>query len=143
MRHFLKLVTSSCLGTILAFFTFFFILLVFTLPKAPNTTIAKQSILHLKLDLSTPELTNNVPTSPLLFDQTTSVGLNDLKRLILEASTDDNISGFLIQTENSALLPTKAIEINRAIKTFKESGKFCYAYGDFFSQSGYLSLIHI
>ena len=138
MRHFLKLVTSSCLGTILAFFTFFFILLVFTLPKAPNTTIAKQSILHLKLDLSTPELTNNVPTSPLLFDQTTSVGLNDLKRLILEASTDDNISGFLIQTENSALLPTKAIEINRAIKTFKESGKFCYAYGDFFSQSGYL-----
>lgn len=138
MRHFLKLVTSSCLGTILAFFSFFFILLVFTLPKSPNTTIATQSILHLKLDVSTPELTNNVPTSPFLFDQTTSVGLNDIKRLLLEASTDDNIAGFLIQTENSALLPTKALEINRSIKSFKESGKFCYAYGDYFSQSGYL-----
>jgi len=35
-------------------------------------------------------------------------------------------------------LPTKAIEISRAIKSFKESGKFCYAYGDYFTQSGYI-----
>jgi len=112
MRHFLKLVTSSCLGTILAFFAFFLILLVFTLPQAPDTSISHQSILHLKLNSSTPELS--------------------------EASTDKNIAGFLIQTENTALLPTKAIEISRAIKSFKESGKFCYAYGDYFTQSGYI-----
>ena len=142
MGHFLKLVTSSCLGTILAFFAFFMILLVFslgfTLLNAPDTSISKQSILHLKLNSSTPELTNNVPNSPFSFDQTTAIGLNDLKRLISEASTDKNIAGFLIETENTALLPTKAIEINRAIKSFKESGKFCYAYGDYFTQSGYL-----
>jgi protease-4 len=138
MRHFLKLVTSSCLGTILAFFAFFFIVLVFTLPNSPNTTISQQSILHLTLDLSLPELTNNVPSRPFSLEQTTAIGLNDLKRLLSEAKTDESISGFLIQTENTALLPTKALEINRAIKSFKESGKFCYAYGDYFTQSGYL-----
>ena len=138
MRQFLKLITSSCLGTILAFLTLFLVLAIISIPSSPDTGISSKSILHIKLNGPVPELTNNVESSPYVFEQTNTIGLNDIKKLLKTAESDNNIEGVLIQTESTSINPTKALEISRTISAFKESGKFCYAYGDYFTQSGYL-----
>jgi len=138
MRQFLKLITSSCLGTILAFLTLFLVLAIISIPSSPDTGISSNSILHVELNGPVPELTNNVESSPYLFEQTNTIGLNDIKELLAQAKSDNKIKGVLIQTENTSMNPTKALEISRAIRSFKESGKFCFAYGDYFTQSGYL-----
>ncbi len=138
MRQFLKLITSSCLGTILAFLTLFLVLAIMSIPSSPDKGISSKSILHIKLNGTVPELTNNVESSPYVFEQTNTIGLNDIKKLLKTAESDNNIEGLLIQTESTSMNPTKALEISRTIAAFKESDKFCYAYGDYFTQSGYL-----
>lgn len=138
MRQFLKLVTSSCLGTILAFLTLFLIIMFIGLSNEPQITTPNNSVLHIKLDGITPELTDNVMSSPYDFEAPTSIGLNDIARLIRKAKTDDKIKGILLQTEECYLNTTAALYIATVLDEFKSSGKFIHAYGHYFTQSGFV-----
>lgn len=138
MKQFFKFLFASCLGTFFALGgILFFFFLIGSAGSAP-VAISDNSILHLKLDGSIPELTNNVPPGQFGLSEGTTIGLNDITRLIKEASDDAKINGILLQTENVSLNPTTAFSLAEVISSFKESGKPVYAYGNYFTQSGYI-----
>lgn len=139
MRHFFKLVTSSCLGTILAFAVIFFIFLLIGVSSAPQQAVPKNGVLHITLDKTVPELSDNVAAKGTFsLESNDFVGLHDMRRLIEHAKTDDKIKGILLQTENTNIGTSKALEIAKYIRDFKESGKFVHAYGNYYTQVGYV-----
>jgi protease-4 len=64
-------------------------------------------------------------------------GLNSVLGAIESAKFDDNIEGISLETTylNAGVSQLKAIR--KGIESFKESGKFVYAYGDVYSQKNY------
>ena len=138
MRHYFKLVTASCLGTILAFLVFFFVLMLIGLSGETKTPTQKSAILHLKFDQDIPELSNNVSQGQFSFEKPDQLGLNDLKKLLRLAATDDHILGIILQPEQTFLNPTLSLQITQLLQEFKKSGKFIHAYGNVYSQSGYI-----
>ncbi len=100
--------------------------------------IANNSVLHLKFEGPTPELTDNIAeTSVFALESIKATGLNDVRRLIRAAKNDSKIKAIFIQTEMPQLSPSAAFELVEVLKEFKESGKPIMAYGDYFTQSGY------
>ena len=138
MKQFFKFFFASCLGTLFALggLIFFFFLLG-SAGSAP-VTIADNSVLLLKLDGNIPELTDNVPPGQFGFSEGTTIGLNDITRLIREATYDSKITGVLLQTENVMVNPTTALQLADELEAFKQSGKPVFAYGNYFTQSGYI-----
>ncbi len=64
--------------------------------------------------------------------------LFDIVETIRYASTDDNISGIILQLgQMSETSLTQMRYIGKALDEFKESGKAIYAYGEIYSQSQY------
>ncbi len=138
MRQFFKYVFSSCLGTILALGLIVLVLFLVGISSAPKNTIPNDAVLHLKLNTFLPELTNNVEQDPFAFEQPDMVGLNDLTALLRQAQDDKNIKGILLQTEEAALNTSTALYVSELLREFKASGKYLGAYGNYFSQTGYL-----
>ena len=90
MKNFLKYLTASCLGTILAIAVIILVLMVVGMSSAPDSSISSGSTLHIKLDTEVPELTDNVVSSgysfpPVALDRT---GLNDITKAIIKSSFD-------------------------------------------------------
>lgn len=112
--------------------------MLISLFSTPTKTYKDQSVLHLKFDDFIPEMSNNVAQEQFSFENTDKIGLNDLKLLIQQAANDSKISGILLQPEESGMNPTVALRITEFIEEFKTSGKFVHAYGNTFTQSGYL-----
>lgn len=138
MRQFFKLILTSCLGTILAIGLLFLVFFLIGLSSIPSQTVPTNSVLHLTFEGQVPDLTNNVPQNTFSLEQGDVIGLNDLRRLIQSATTDSNIKGILLQPENTSIGTTNALYIAGLLEEFKASGKFVYAYGNYFTQSGYI-----
>ena len=141
MKNFLKYLTASCLGTILALASILLVLMAIGLSSAPQTTITSGSTLHIQLDPGIPELTGNVPASSLSFppEVADNLGLNDITKAIVSASKDSKIGSMLIEPEFSYLGQSTTLSIYKAIETFKNSGKPVLAYGKYFTQSGIIA----
>jgi protease-4 len=92
------------------------------------------------LDFSLPliEKTNNVNQSLFTSNGDLLLGLQEFKELIEQAKGDSEIKGILISGEENVNGFATTQSIVEALKDFKSSGKFIYAYGDGYSQSGYL-----
>jgi len=119
------------------------VILFFVIFAAASSDTAEvapsEGILHLRLDHVIPELTDNVEQQTFSFESTQSIGVNDIVRLIRKAKTDENIKGILLRTEVPQLRPATAKYIADVINEFKDgSNKFVDAYGNYFTQSGYL-----
>ena len=137
MKEFFKFFTASCLGVFAAFILVFFVFAGFLgsmmggKPVVPKNTV-------LEIDLSAvPERSDNVEVSILDAQNTNFLGMHDAIKLIDHAADDDKVQGILIKGESGIGGQVTALRIREAIEGFKESGKFVYAYGDFYSQMGY------
>ncbi len=138
MKQFVKFIFASCFGTLLAMGVLFLVLFAIGAGSAPKYKVAKNSVLELKFDQFMPELTDNVVQGQFSFNEKEFIGLNDVRKLIRHAAEDDHISGILLKTESVLLNPTAALTLSNLMKEFAESGKFVWAYGNYFTQSGYL-----
>ncbi len=139
MKQFFKFIFASCLGTIIALSAIILIIFIIGAASAPKQDIPKNSVLHLKLDHVVPELTDNVAQDNFMsFETVKATGVNDIKRLIRLAANDPKILGLFIQTEMPGVAPSTAFELCSVLDEFKESGKPIIAYGDYFTQSGYV-----
>lgn len=78
---------------------------------------------------------DNDPFGGLFSDPKT--GLDDIIHTIHVAKNDDRISGISIRTGYLMAGMAQAQEIRRALKEFKDAGKFIYAHADFFTQKDY------
>ncbi len=141
MTQFFKFVFASCLGTLLAVFASFFLLIVFgAILVSGEDVIEGDSILLLDFSHPVPELSGNVATSGFSFESSPSTGLHDIVRLLDHAASDANIEGILIKAPTaSSLGMVTASTIRDAIQKFRdESDKFVLSYGDFYDNTSYL-----
>lgn len=141
MAQFFKFVFASCLGTLIAVFASFFLLIIMgAVLGAGEGGIEGDSVLLLDFSNPIPELSGNVATSGFSFESTPATGLHDIVRLLDHAANDGSIEGILIKASaTSSLGMVTASTIRDAIQKFRdESDKFVYAYGDFYENTSYL-----
>ncbi len=141
MRSFLKIVFGSCLGSILAIlFLFIIILTIGLISSSGKNSIQKNAVLLLDFDGLLPEKTNNVSqSSQFNFSPQSAIGSYDLVKLIKKAATDDKISQIVIKSESSSMGFVTMRHLADALDSLRETtDKTVYAFGDFFTQSGYI-----
>lgn len=140
MRRFFSNVMASLVGiflfTILAFIIFFIIVSVASSEK--EVEISDNSILHLKLDQPIIERIADDPLAKLqLFGSDGNIGLIELKEAIRYAKTDDRVQGIYLQPQFVSAGFATLQEIREVLIDFKTSGKWIYAYGEFFTEADY------
>ncbi len=128
------------MGCLIAFGIFFVMLVIFVslLESADEgVAIGKNSILELQLQQPISDYVGNNELDPFtgIFEQ--SQGLDEILHALEVAKNDDDIKGISINNNfiMAGLAQTQAIR--KALRAFKESGKFIYAYSDFYMQKDY------
>jgi protease-4 len=144
MKQFLKFTLASMVGVILAgiLLLFIFIGVITAMISGSEEPVQSESnsVLLLKFDHEIVDRAKKNPFEGLNFgilESGKTVGLNDILDCIRKAKADHNILGiYLNPTDIAAGLGTVE-EIRSALKDFKTSGKFIYAYGENISQKAY------
>lgn len=145
MKQFFKMLFASMFGFIIGTFVLFFILLfilsmMVSSMKTETVAIKDNSILHLELDQAVNERSSKNPFQGFDFSDFSSnqqLGLNDIIKNIEKASKDDKIKGIYIDIPSFEGGLATAEEIRNALLAFKKSGKFIYAFGDYYTQGSY------
>lgn len=147
MKQFLKMFLASLLALFVAGGVFFlaFIAIISSLTKSVSGTVTKEepsvvkdnSILYIDLTDAFHELGENNTLALFTGGSAQSAGLHDLLQSISAAAKDDKIKGIYLKTGGSPNGQATAQQIREALKGFKKSGKFIYAYGDFIPQADY------
>ncbi|MGB0650481.1 MAG: signal peptide peptidase SppA [Rhodothermales bacterium] len=129
---FLKVLTASTLGALLAFgvIAFFGFLLLIALAAAGDSQppVRPGSVLVMDLSGAIPEQVSGDPLTQMLLDEP-AYDVHDLQRALEEAATDDKIDALWIRPFNMTESWATLEAIRRSIDTFKESGKPVIASG--------------
>ena len=144
--NFFKSFLASVLGTVVALI---FIGLLMTMSLAGLATVVatedtvpaeikENSILELDLDI---QMFDNVGATQELEE---ALGLGepalkfyDVVSAIRKAAAEDNIKGINLKCQFPIMGWSQAQTIRKALKEFKDAGKFIYSYGDYYGQKGY------
>lgn len=144
MKDFFKYVFASITGYIIliVLFVFLGIAFIFSLAISSDKPVVVQnnSILKLILSGEIVERKKEDPFSEIPFfddDRMLLQGLNDIIAMIDKAAKDPNINGIYIQSGAFRAGFSTCDEIRSALKRFKKSGKFIYAYAAMYTQKGY------
>ena len=139
MKQFFKFFTASCLGVFAAFAIIFIVGMIWaSIASSKDTTVKSGSILTLDLQRVIPEKSDNVKVDKFNMEPKEAIGLRALKNMIRHAATDDNIEGILLTHKGLGLGQATILSLINELEEYKESGKFLYAYGDYYSQSAYM-----
>ncbi len=137
---FLRNLLAAILGCLIAFGILFVMFLIFGALASAGDGVSVKDNSILELSFSQPVMdyagnNDNDPFGGLFSDPKT--GLDDIIHTIHVAKNDDRISGISIRTGYLMAGMAQAQEIRRALKEFKDAGKFIYAHADFFTQKDY------
>ena len=144
--NFFKSFLASLMGTfiamgLVALFFFMGIAAIATslnLEQSKGTWIKENSVLGLNLNTMVTDRSPNFnPLEGLSDFDSGMMGMDEIIGSIKKAKQDDKIKGIKLQSGFIASGWAQAREIRNALKEFKTSGKFIYAYGDYMSQKGY------
>lgn len=142
MKQFFKYVLASITAYIILFIVFVFITIGMIAAFSPKeeTEIEPNSVLKLTFNYNISDQDVEQPFN--LFggmspDVGKPVGLNEITASILHAKTDKNIRGIFLDLNFIGAGYSKIEEIRNAILDFKKSGKFVYAYGEYFYETTY------
>ena len=104
-----------------------------------ETRVRENSVFHLKLQGTVHERCADNPIMSFLSqDEQTEVGLDDILSSLTKAAENDKIKGLFLEAKGLSASPATVLCIRDAVKKFKESGKFVYAYGDTYTQADYV-----
>lgn len=144
MKQFLKFTLASIVGVMIAglllFFIFVGIISAMISSSEQPASISANSLLMLKFDYEIVDRAQNNPLDGLaigLLEGNRAVGLNQILACIKKAKTDYNIKGIYLNPKDIYAGMASVEEIRNALKDFKTSGKFIYAYGEYLSQKAY------
>lgn len=144
--NFLKMILASVIGYIIAALVVFGILIAIVVGVAASVTpkqpeIRNESVLNLRLNYELKDrFQDNNPFAALsALDPNVPipVGLVDILRAIENAKEDDDIKGIVLDLTSLESGYGKLSEIREKLKEFKESGKFVYAYADYYMYKSY------
>ncbi|SHJ78717.1 protease-4 [Arenibacter nanhaiticus] len=137
---FLRNLLAAIIGCLIAFGILFVMFLVFAAligNSEDSVLIKNNSVLEVQLQSPIKDFVGKDDSNPFagLFEDTK--GLDDILHAIEVAKNDDKIKGISIRSSvlMAGLSQTQAIR--KALKDFRESGKFVYAYADFYTQKDY------
>lgn len=100
--------------------------------------IEKNSVLRIDLSGYVEDRTTKPDLMDLIQDNIgDQLSLSDIVNSIRYASADDRIDGILLECNGAGIGLAQCEEIITALKDFKESGKWVWAYSDNYSQSDY------
>lgn len=142
---FFKNLISSALGTFIALGLLFVFMLVFlagsvALMDEETDAVELKENTVLVLDMGLPIQDREPQTfsfaSALEIDPE-AYGLNTIIPAIENAAKDDLVAGISIQNISAMGGISNLHTLRKALIAFKESGKFIYAYGDYYTQSDY------
>ncbi len=141
MKQFFKILFATILGIILSVFILIIIIISFAGLTDKPVNVEPNTILHIKLDK---RILDRASENPLENFDKLSGGFEEqlgLKKDILDnlknAKTDDNIKGILLELDVIDAGIATADEIRNSLIDFKTSGKFIYAYSEFYTQKAY------
>ena len=144
MNSFWKIFLATLLAMFIGIILFFFVSIGFLSSLAsfaePTVQVADNSVLTLKLNDRIVDRKSNNPFEDLNlpgFQTTSTTGLNQILRSIKKAKTDDHIKGIYLNLSDIGAGYATVEEIRDALKDFKTSDKFIYAYSDNISQKAY------
>lgn len=149
MRQFFKFFFASLLALIVASILFFVVFfgvvgaISSSFKKSIKGDINNQTIVKsnsiLVIDLSQNILEHDGMTPFVMFQggNLQSIGLHHLLDRIKDAKTDNDIKGIYLKAQGNGSGLATSQQIRSALKDFKNSGKFIYAYGDYIPQSAY------
>jgi protease IV len=148
MRNFFKIFFACLMALTFAFFFFFIVFVggIASSGKKPITKVDANSVLNLTLNGEITDRSYNNPfrnLSPMsaltgnISDQST-IGLFDLKEVLIAAKNDDHIKGIFLKIEDIQTGPSTMFDLRESLEDFKESGKFIYAYSN---SAGEMSLL--
>lgn len=138
---FLRNLLAAIIGTLIAFgivFVMFFVFVSLIGNSEDSISIKKNSVLELQLQQPISDYVGDNTFDAFtggLFQQ--AQGLDEILHAITVAKDDDDITGISLNNNFilAGLAQTQAIR--KALKEFKKSGKFVYAYADFYAQKDY------
>lgn len=144
MKQFLKFTLASIVGVMIAGLLLLFVTIgIFSAMISSSdqpVQISKNSVLLLKFDHQIVDRARKNPLEGLDFGMlqgAKTVGLNDILDCIRKAKTDENIKGIFLNPMDIQAGMGTVEEIRAALKDFKTSGKFIYAYGEYLTQKAY------
>ncbi len=147
MKQFFKFFFASLLALVVAGVIFFiaFFAIIGSISKSISGAAVKEeqslvkdkSILFIDLTDNFHELGESNSLALFTGGNSQSAGLHDLLKSIAYAKTDNNIKGIYLKAGGSSNGLATAQQIRNALKDFKSSKKFIYAYGDFIPQADY------
>lgn len=124
-------VVLSILGIIM-----FFNMMV-NMASNQSSSLTDNTVLDLRLNSTIVERADEDVNMFALYS-TPSIALDDILKSIKAAAKEDNIKGISVNTGMMMQAsPATLTEIRRALEEFKKSGKFVYAYGDYYGQGAY------
>jgi len=135
--NFFRNLLAAIIGCLIAFgimFIMFFIFASLMGNTEKTVSVKDNSVLELQLNMPISDYVGNNQADPFtgLFEQ--SQGLDEILHAIDTAKDDEDIKGISINNNfiMAGLAQTQAIR--KALEDFKESGKFIYSYGDFYTE---------
>lgn len=136
---FLRNLLAAILGTLVAFGIVFFMFFLFLslASSAEQVSIHRHSVLDLNFPYPISEYSGYDPEDPfsVLFDP--SMGLDEITKAIALAKTDERIDGISLSGSYLMAGISQTRAIREALADFRQSGKFVYAYADFYLQKDY------
>ena len=137
---FLRNLLAAILGCLVAFgimFVMFFVFASLLGGGEDTVTVKSNSVLELQLETSIKDYVGKNEADPFAGLIGESQGLDEIIRAIQVAKTDDDIKGISINNNFTLAGMAQTQAIRAALADFKESGKFIYAYADFYVQKDY------
>jgi protease-4 len=144
-RKFWRVVFGSMVGyvlgnIVLSILTLFLVLGIIAAAVSTSTpTIKSNAILTIALNGNIEERGEENPFENTAFDSygSSNIGLDDILNCISYAATDPNIKGISLEMGSVTAGVATLTEIRNALESFKQSGKFVYAFSESYSQRGY------
>jgi len=144
MRSFLKYTLATIVGFIIVFFLTFLIMLGIVTALVSSTekevVVKGNSILELKFNEAIVDRAPNNPFENMdlpMFASSKRLGLDQIISSIEKAKNEEKIKGIYLRLDNLMAGYSACEEIRTALKDFKKSGKFIYAYSEVYTQKAY------
>ncbi len=137
--NFLRNLLAAILGTLIAFGMLFFMFLIFIslANSEEGVTVKSKSVLELQFKDPINDYTGSNDADPFAGLFAEAVGLDDILHAIAVAKNDDKIEGISLRGQFVMAGWSQTQAIREALRDFKESGKFIYAYADLYMQKDY------
>ncbi|MBD0778239.1 signal peptide peptidase SppA [Maribacter sp. ANRC-HE7] len=138
--NFLRNLLAAIIGCLIAFGIMLFMGMIFLsliADAGDGIVIKEKSILELQLQQPVNDYVGDNEADPFagLFGQ--ALGLDEVLHAIEVAKTDSDIKGISINNNFLMAGLAQTQELRKALKDFKESGKFIYSFADYYLQKDY------